>query len=315
MRCFHPVTAYRTDGGDVLFYDRNGRDRAIQIRCGKCIGCRVSRSEDWAVRCCHEAKQHDTSVFLTLTFDSEKCRVPEGIYHYPFQKFMKRLRKSREIVHIDVQSWASGARKYRSVTRPLIKYFMCGEYGENFGRPHYHALVFGVDFPDKKILKHKPMLLWTSAELEKLWPYGFSSIGSVTYESAQYVAGYVVTRKDGEEADDHYWRVHPVTGEMVQVPPEYGHMSLRSAIGKEFISRYTADIYTTDEAIVNGVRHRTPKYYDKQKLQYRDSYSDEVLWERQKMALALEADSSQDRLAVQEQVARARLSLKRKLLE
>lgn len=314
MRCFHPITAYRTDGGDVLFYDRNGRDRPLQIRCGRCIGCRVARSEDWAVRCVHESKLHSSSVFVTLTFDSDKCRVPEGIYHYPFQKFMKRLRKSREVVHVDVEAFASGAKKYRTITRPKIKYFMCGEYGTDFGRPHFHALLFGVDFPDRKILKKDP-LLYRSAELERLWPFGFSSIGDVTYESAQYVAGYVVTRKTGEEADDYYWRLHPVTGEMHKVPPEFGHMSLKSAIGHEFLEQFTSDVYTQDQCVINGSKKRPPKYYDKKRLRYLDSYSDDILWQRQQKGVAMEADSTEDRLAAAEKVASARLALKRKFLE
>lgn len=266
------------------------------------------------MRCVHESRLHDSNVFLTLTFDSEKCKVPEGIYHHPFQKFMKRLRKSREVLHIDVLAWASGEKKYRHITRPKIKYFMCGEYGEEFGRPHYHALVFGVDFPDKKILKRDP-LLFRSAELERLWPFGFSSIGAVTYESAQYVAGYVVSRRTGQEAEDHYWRVHPATGEVVPVPPEYGEMSLKPGIGFEYLDRFTSDVYTQDQCVINGTRRRPPKFYDKKRLRYLDVYSDDVLAERQRKALDLEADSSQDRLAVQERVTLARQALKRKFLE
>lgn len=314
MRCFAPIQAYQTDGGDVHFYDRNGRDRPLKLRCGQCIGCRVSRSEDWATRCVHESKQYDSSVFLTLTFDDGKCRVPDSIYHYPFQKFMKRLRKSVECVHIDVDGFASGARKFRTVVRPRISYFMCGEYGENFGRPHYHALVFGVDFPDKVLFRQSPEL-FRSAELERLWPFGFSSIGAVTFESAQYVAGYIVGRKTGKDAEDHYYRLRPATGELVPVEPEYGHMSLRPAIGAGFIEKFTSDVYTQDVCVVNGVKRKPPKFYDKKRLRFLDEHSDRVLWQRQSMALALEEDSTEDRLRVQEQVVLARLAQKRRYLE
>lgn len=321
MRCFHPLSAWKTDSGEVIFHDRNGRDRELQLRCGQCIGCRISRSQDWAVRCVNEKALYDSSVFLTLTWDDEKMRAigrstPISLDHRPFQLFIKRLRKSREVLHVDVEAWAAGARKYRYLTRPRMSYFMCGEYGENFSRPHYHALVFGVEFPDRKLFKTNPMPLYRSAELERLWPFGYSSFGDVTLESAQYVAGYVVGRRTGPGAEDHYKRVNLATGEVVEVSPEYGKMSLRPGIGTRFFDKFNTDVTVRDSVVVNGREFKPPKYYDRRLREKIDGFlADDIEFRRYKTAIALEADNTEDRLRVAETVVRSRLALKRRILE
>lgn len=295
MRCFYPVSAYKTDSGDVIFYDRNGRDRSLQIRCGQCIGCRISRSQDWAVRCVNEKSLSDSSVFLTLTFKNAPIFSDVREFHRPFQLFMKKLRFARK-----------GER---------LSYFMCGEYGERFERPHYHALVFNCGFGDRKLLKTNPVDLYRSPELERLWPLGFSSIGDVTLESAQYVAGYVVGRKTGKGAEDHYQVVDLSSGELRPVSPEYGRMSLRPGIGARFFDKFHHDVTVRDSAVVNGREYKPPKYYDR-RLEKIDGFKlDELEYERYKTALELETDSTPARLQVQEAVVKSRMALKRRLLE
>ena len=98
-----------------------------------------------------------------------------------FQDFMKRLRKSH-----------SG-----------VRFYMCGEYGEDFSRPHYHALLFNCSFPDRK--KHSTgdsgSVIYTSEALSKLWPFGFSSIGDVTFESAAYCSRYIMKKVTGDACE------------------------------------------------------------------------------------------------------------------
>ena len=81
---------------------------------------------------------------------------------------------------------------------------MCGEYGEDFSRPHYHALLFNCFCPDRK--KHSTgdsgSVIYTSEALTKLCPFGLSSIGDVTFESAAYVARYVMKKITGDAASN-----------------------------------------------------------------------------------------------------------------
>lgn len=259
------------------------------------------------MRCCNEASLHDSSMFLTLTWAVD----PFELDHRPYQLFMKRLRKSRE--------------------PDRIGYFMCGEYGERFSRPHYHALIFGADFPDRRVLKGPPMPLWRSAELERLWPHGHASFGAVTMESAQYVAGYVVSRKTGQEAEDHYWKLNEATGELSQVTPEYGRMSLNPAVGRVFFEKFHHDVTVRDGSVINGSVMKPPRYYDRQLRGFasvdrkkgtasvrrgidRRLY-DEHQAKRLEVAEAMLEDSTPERLAVMETVVKSRAALKRRLLE
>lgn len=276
----------------------------------------------------HEVKLHHNSVFLTLTLDDKKNKgmfpypLSPQEFHRPFQLFMKRVRKAREVM-----TWDLGTNR-RKVVSPQISYFMCGEYGELFQRPHWHAIVFGIDFPDMKIFKTNPFDLYRSAELERLWPAGHSSIGPVNKETAQYVAGYCVSRDDRPE-HEKYSRL--VGGQVVQVAPEYGRMSLRPAIGLRHMERFHNEVSVRDAAIVNGREFRPPKYYDRLlrgSMSYdreRGFYSPrdgldperfkEIKAARAAFSLELAKDSSPSRLRVAETVVKSRMALKRRLLE
>ena len=162
MPCYHPISAYQCTDGSIVFYESKRHDvsRSLQLPCGQCVGCRLERSRQWAIRCMHEAQMHTQNCFLTLTYDDAHLPSDRSLHYRDFQLFIKRLRKRYP-----------GRR---------IRYYMAGEYGENFGRPHWHACIFGFDFDDKKLWKRTSAnsLLYRSKDLELLWPFGYSSIGA-----------------------------------------------------------------------------------------------------------------------------------------
>ena len=211
MPCYHPIRGYRskdvnpsTGRRSIVFNKKNGyEDRPVDIRCGQCIGCRLDRSKEWAVRCWHEASLYDENCFITLTYRNEDLPHPPSVDVRAFQLFMKRLRK-----------------KYAP---KKIRFFHCGEYGDDNNRPHYHAILFNHDFGDKVLWRKSSSgdPLYTSSELAELWPFGFSSIGQASYQSAAYVARYIMKKVTGEPAETHYDWVDPVTGEIHGLRPEY----------------------------------------------------------------------------------------------
>lgn len=215
---------------------------SLTIPCGGCTGCRLDRSKDWAVRCMHEAQMHEVNCFVTLTYDDDHKPADGSLQVEHFQKFIRRLRKKH-------------GRK--------IRYYMCGEYGENEFRPHYHACLFGIDFTDKTLWRERDgVRVYRSKTLERIWPYGFSTVGTVTWQSAAYTARYVMKKVTGQNAEEHYMRADE-HGECYQLKPEYTSMSLKPGIGHSWFEAYESDVYPHDEVIVDGKRFKPPRYYDK----------------------------------------------------
>ncbi len=298
MPCYHPLSAFQCADGSIVFYESKRHDtvKSLSLPCGQCVGCRLERSRQWAIRCMHEAQMHTQNCFITLTYDDAHLPSDRSLHYRDFQLFIKRLRKRYP-----------GRR---------IRYYMAGEYGENFGRPHWHACIFGLDFDDKKLWKRTSAnsLLYRSQDLELLWPFGYSSIGDVTFESAAYVARYIMKKVTGKNASEHYQEIDPDTGEITNRTPEFTKMSLKPGIGYEWYKQYTSDVYPHDYVVVRGKKVKPPKYYDK-KYKIDNPYEfDELLYIREKSAKLNYADNTPERLLVKEQVTQAKLQkLKRNL--
>ncbi|AXH72216.1 MAG: replication initiator protein [Microviridae sp.] len=281
MPCYHPLSGWyskdKNESGkrSIVFNLQSGyKDKPLQVPCGRCIGCRLEKARQWAVRCTHEASLYDRNCFLTLTYNEDSC--PESLVPKHFVDFMKRLR-----------------HRYG----PGIRFFHCGEYGEKFGRPHHHTLLFNHDFDDKRELRgNGPTKLWESSSLAELWPYGFSSVGRVTFESAGYIARYSLKKVVGPGAADWY---------MGRVP-EYLTMSRRPGIGKGWIERFRKDVYPSDEMVINGVATRPPRYYD----DYLDGVAPNTLARlkrRRARKAAADPNGTGKRLLVREVVREARV--------
>lgn len=260
MPCFNPLRGWRSQTANdktgkrsIVFDKKRGfEDLEIEIPCGQCIGCRLERSRQWAIRCVHEASMYDDNCFVTLTYDNEHLPRDKSLDVSHFQKFMKRLRKQNP--------------------GKTIKYYHCGEYGQEcaicgrnrhdceqagctfikaLGRPHFHACIFNHDFTDKLIhSSNNGVNYYTSETLSRLWPMGYSILGDVTFESAAYTARYITKKIYGDDAPEYY-RCRK---------PEYTTMS--NGIGRAWFDKYQGDLYPHDKCIINGKEVKIPKYYD-----------------------------------------------------
>jgi len=257
MPCYFPSQALMNDDVDengvlkkrLVFLNDSGKpdeywkerfgDRFVRLPCGKCVGCMDMRARSWATRCMNEASLHEQNCFVTLTYADEYLPLDGKLCLRDVQLFLKRLRKC----------YGAG-----------IRYFLCGEYGPNGDRPHYHLVVFGFDFPDKrpvKLLVHD-WKQFSSESLDKLWGQGFTSVGPVTLESVRYVTRYCL-KKASE-----------VIGECLQVSrpasdnerPMLCTMSRRPGIGKKWIDKFYKDAYPSDFLIEAGRKVRVPRFYD-----------------------------------------------------
>lgn len=295
MACFHPLKGYMsreyTEDGrrKITFSPRLGyTDMKMEVPCGKCIGCLLERSRMWAVRCVHEASLYKENCFLTLTYSPENLPPGGSLRKRDFVNFIKRLRKH--------------------IYPTKIRFFQCGEYGEKLDRPHYHCLIFGWEpaMKDRLLWKKKgPVKLWSSPLLERLWGHGYIVVGDVTFESAAYIARYVLKKVSGAAAASHY-------GGRV---PEYLNMSRRPGLGLEWFKKYRDDVYPGDDLIYGlGKITRPPRYYDK--IYARDHPEEFKQIVNERILRESNAERNEEhRLIVREKVALARMKWLERELE
>ncbi len=289
MACNDPLVGWKSRettalGKRAVVFDvsEGYKDLPVNLPCGKCWGCKNDRAIEWALRCSHEAQLYSENSFLTLTYkDDPKTKSGEPTLRpRDFTLFMKKLRRARP--------------------KNKISYFQCGEYG-TLGRPHHHAILFNCGFGDRRYWRKKgDYNLYRSEELEKIWTEGFSEIGTVTFQSAGYVAGYQL-----EESLNKDYR-----GER---EAEYRTMSKRPAIGKTWLEKYMSDVYPADECITRtGHKMRPPKYYDKIVEEKHPELMRELKIKRRE-ALTEETKSGIHRMA-KEKILQAKAKDKRKQL-
>lgn len=192
------------------------------VGCGKCFECLQRRSTEWAYRVALESELYKQNCMITLTYNEDNLPKGGRLVKRDLQLFMKRLRKHFE---------------------PLkIRFFGCGEYGSKNGRPHYHVILFNLDFEDKFFFckDNKGTDLYRSPTLEKLWTLGFSSIGEVNFDSAKYCAIYMQKPpKDGR-------------------PKAFTIMSRRPGIGFDAIRKQWL---ATDKIYYRGKYIKIPRYF------------------------------------------------------
>lgn len=328
MACYHLVQSLRSilpfrHGHTVLFGkkftgNKNGKKysplkyEVIYLPCGGCVGCRLDRSRQWATRCIHEAKLHASNCYITLTYNDDHLPANDDLVLRDFQLFMKRLR--------------------RMFPDNGIRFFHCGEYGPVRGRPHYHAIIFGFDFPDRVFWKKiKGFNYFRSDILESLWTtserkkskrtsLGFSSVSDVSFASAAYVARYIMKKINGKKRDElvetfnssdetvyfkkHYEVVDFDTGEIYTKKPEYITMSRKPGIAAKWFEANHSEVYPSDSVVVcSGEKYvelPPPKFYDRL-LERLDSQLYATVKDRRLVRAAkCEFDNTPERLAARE---------------
>lgn len=275
----------------------------IEIPCGQCIGCRMRRASDWEARVMHEASLYDANCFVTLTYGRDQLPPNGSLEHRDFQLFMKRLR--RYLDALPAKPVVGKAARQDS----KVRFYMCGEYGPLNSRPHYHACLFNVDFRDDRVPLGKSgagAVFFDSPTLRKLWGLGRVSVQDLTRETAGYCARYILKKALGQNAETAYQTVDEA-GNIVQKRPEYAAMSLRPGIGAGWFVRFGRDVFPQDYLIVDGVKRRVPKYYDRLVKDDLRVDTDKIAFEREKRARLSAADNTEERRAVREVVHQARL--------
>lgn len=282
MPCFRPIDAYLrkgADGKNHLYFKVNELKfpvhwyTRVSLPCGRCIGCRLERSRQWASRIMCESQLHENNSFLTLTY----AVSPDSLCKRDCQLFLKRLRKKLDMP---------------------IRYYLCGEYGDRTFRPHYHCCLFGSDFScDRVTFKSTDSgTLYYSELLTSVWGLGHTLVGDLTFESAAYVARYCTKKITGPTAVDHYQGREP----------EFALMSRRPGIGGSWLDDYMADVYPSDELVVRGHATKPPRYFDSRFQLTNPSEYDRI----KKLRAAKVVTDSDLRLAAREECVTAMFNAK-----
>lgn len=179
---------------------------------------------------------------------------------------------------------------------------MCGEYGEQTFRPHYHALLFGLDIPDiERFSVRRGYPVFRSALLSELWRCGNVELGSVTAASARYCAGYVLKQSGMPQPVD------PSTGELMPVVKPYGRMSLRPGLGDGWIRRFYPEVFTHSACYSQDRAFGIPRRF-KSILEEVDPGAFETLQAEAVAKAQVSPDLTRARLAVRERVQLAKLN-------
>lgn len=329
MPCFHPVESWYSkekwpSGKNKILFGYYDPKKALNnsptkpdfmLPCRQCVGCRLAKSAEWATRVINEADLYEDNSFITLTYAPEHVPADMSLDHSHYQKFMKRLRKKYvpkcpyPVGHDLRDEW---------MLAHAIRFYMCGEYGDNFGRPHFHAILFNHDFKDKYLWKvQNGQRLYRSEELESLWPYGYSTIGNVTFESAAYVARYIMKKQTGDAAETHYTVFDEDTGEVLKNPitgedwvrtPEYNQPSRNGGIGKRWFEQFKDDVFPNDYIVTpDGRKLKPPKFYDTIYEADFPHEMEEIKFNRVEKAEKHIDNNTPERLKVREQVAEAKV--------
>lgn len=270
MTCYHPLKGFKIgltpnkkpkyliQSYDVDFVrDDYGRviSDFVEIPCGRCIGCRIDYSRQWANRCLLESQYHKDTYFVTLTYNDQHVPLSQSydvngqvfdnmtLCKRDFQLFMKRLRKR---------------------TGQKLRYFACGEYGTTTFRPHYHAIIFGLELNDLQFHSKSDSgyVLYNSPLLSDVWsvdgvPLGYAVVSPSTWETCAYTARYVTKKLSGSLASFY---------DINNIEPEFCLMSRRPGIARQYYEDHKDHLY--DYEFINistekgGKKFVPPRYFD-----------------------------------------------------
>lgn len=220
----------------------------IIVPCNKCIECKLKATNEWSYRLMLEKNYHDTSCFITLTYNEDNIPAGNTLSKTDYRNFIKAFREY-----------------IRRSANKNIRYFGCGEYGSKYDRPHYHFIIFGWKpedlfyfFTDENGFK-----IYKSPKVAKIWKKGFVTVGvDLTIDTVKYVAKYMQKPSNNDKA----------------IKP-FITMSNRPGIGYQAI-KY--EMFIDGKVYVEGKFIKLPRYF--RKVLQREFPEEYEKWNNEKLS-------------------------------
>lgn len=328
MPCYRPIMAVKVHRTEKRFYTVNGKRKLffgarasglvmtfpeheiVKVPCYNCIGCKKRRSQEWGVRCQSEVQFYNRTCMINLTYNREQLPIASQsglgtLCPRDLNLFFKKLRVFLQ--------------RKKGITD--TKYFACGEYGENRGRPHYHAIFYGWDFPSEMNAsppvarmpeKNNPgkedVPLYSHPDLTRLWGKGAAFFSpNVGGAAAYYVAKYCMKNLSGDAKTKEF--------EDTGREPPFNRMS--HGLGDRYYDRYKADIYPRDYIITEpgGPQLPIPRRFDNLLQKESEEYLEWIKSQRIAKSEKDHKNQTPERMRVREELAeiKAKLYHKRRL--
>lgn len=334
------------------YFDRNF-DYQI-IPCRHCQECKMKYAEEWGIRCSHEFQIRKVASFITLSIDSAKANLfntEKNLKHY-----CKRCINGSRYIKYPVDYTLCKGMLLDEIKRMRdtlfkrygikIRYFGCGEYGSEKDRPHYHLIIFGYDFPDRRFieLSKKGIPIYHSEELQEMWKYGLATVQEVNHRACLYTAKYCLKKlkynDDISEMEAYYGREPeflvmskgscqpnrcPYLDDIIKNCKDMKSLRdlgnpycknckyQRGGIGYDWFVKYGEDVLKIGYVTIDNIKYPIPKYYLKiLKLTSEEKYDKYKINQLQKIDEFDEKhpeEKSMDRKNIRKQIIKSKLKL------
>ena len=196
---------------------RNWWKEFIQIPCGWCLNCRLDKQNWLSDACTYEQKKYNyVAAFVTFTYDDihiyDNINISQdNFYHYVDDNGKLHYEAYNSSKPVQYSLRRDDARNFLKRVRSKIDYYykknkiknvdLCrkdfkviynGEYGDTFGRPHYHFVFFGLDWDFCKPI------------FQECWQNGLIDSLPVKSGCFEYITKYLIKQVHGKQAEELY---------------------------------------------------------------------------------------------------------------
>lgn len=307
MTCYHPLIRVEERGKKIKAQDGHYYNKAKIIRpehlkslemacdtayvkkqiipCGKCIGCRLDYSREWANRGYLESKLWKQNFFVTITYNEDNINIPEWIEDQDGYTYDNDGTWTGTLVPKHLTQFIKNVRQImkREHNQDNIRFMACGEYGTETERPHYHIIFFNLKLPIEDLYNpriiHKE-IYYQSHIIERAWKYGISNVSECSWNTIAYTARYITKKINGPNSLQEY-------SEKGQIK-EFFRVSRMPGIGEGYYQKHWKEIYEKDEIIIKNkqgiISCKPPKYFDELYKKDHPNEWKELQWKREREA-------------------------------